>query len=86
MCVLRSIAKIATISEMAGTRPGQVYGSWSESDKSANQMYICNERSVSKIKPAPTNVNLYRYGCILRAYPKNRRLSKHSHIETRFSG
>jgi hypothetical protein len=26
-------------------------------------MCACNERSVSKIKPAPTNTDLYRYGC-----------------------
>jgi hypothetical protein len=41
------------LDERVRTRPGQVYGSWSESDESANQMYARNERSVSKIKPAP---------------------------------
>ena len=60
---LYSIARIVNMAEIVKTRPGQVYGSWSESDKSANQMYACNERSVSKIKPAPTNCDPYRYGC-----------------------
>jgi len=45
------------MAEILETRPGQVYGSWSESDESANQIYACNERSVSKIKPAPTSAN-----------------------------
>jgi|GEM_PF-2052594 len=63
---LCSITRIVSMAEIVKTRPGQVYGSWSESDKSANQMCACNERSVSKIKPAPTNADLHKYGCSIR--------------------
>jgi hypothetical protein len=54
------------MAEILETRPGQVCGSRSESDELANQIYACNERSVSKIKPAPTSANSYRYGCSIK--------------------
>ena len=62
MWTLHSITRIVNMAEILETRPGQVYGSWSENDESADQIYACNERSVSKIKPAPTSANPYRYG------------------------
>jgi hypothetical protein len=60
------------LDERVRTRPGQVYGSWSESDESANQMYARNERSVSKIKPAPTSANPYRHGCSIKGQWRSR--------------
>jgi len=41
-----------------------------------NEMCACNERSVSKIKPAPTNIDLYRHGCSTNAESPNCQLRK----------